>query len=83
MAKCNVLYFESFQTYTIKTPLGAHNQFLKGIMKPPADEALQKKRKVFLDLDTHSDSSEQSDLLVKLFYYTNNYIEQFVYSNFF
>ncbi|XP_055510781.1 synaptonemal complex protein 1 isoform X1 [Leucoraja erinacea] len=55
--------FPNHQTYTIKTPLGAHNQFLKGIMKPPADEALQKKRKVFLDLDTHSDSSEQSDLL--------------------
>uniref|UniRef100_UPI00398EEB95 synaptonemal complex protein 1-like isoform X4 n=1 Tax=Pristiophorus japonicus TaxID=55135 RepID=UPI00398EEB95 len=51
------------QTYTIRTPPIIQNKILKGTMKPPCGEVLQKKRKVVLDLDTHSDSSEHSDLL--------------------
>ncbi|XP_069797523.1 synaptonemal complex protein 1 isoform X2 [Narcine bancroftii] len=55
--------FPNHQTYTIKTPPFIQNQILKGNMKPPSKAEPQKKRKVILDLDTHSDSSEQSDLL--------------------
>ncbi|XP_038676775.1 synaptonemal complex protein 1 isoform X4 [Scyliorhinus canicula] len=51
------------QTYTIRTPPFIQNKILKGTMKAPCGEVLQKKRKVVLDLDAQSDSSEHSDLL--------------------
>ncbi|XP_074792112.1 synaptonemal complex protein 1 [Natator depressus] len=49
------------KTYTVKTP--PKYKLQRESMNPLSEEDMKKKRKVLLELDTHSDSSEHNDLL--------------------
>ncbi|CAM2107226.1 unnamed protein product [Caretta caretta] len=49
------------KTYTVKTP--PKYKLQRESMNPLSEEDMKKKRKVVLELDTHSDSSEHNDLL--------------------
>ncbi|NXA52619.1 SYCP1 protein, partial [Nothocercus julius] len=51
----------SFKTYVVKTPPVPKLQSESTIL--PSEGCMRKKQKVLLQLDTHSDSSEHSDLL--------------------
>eukprot|EP00062_Callorhinchus_milii_P016145 gi/632967143/ref/XP_007899814.1/ PREDICTED: synaptonemal complex protein 1-like isoform X2 [Callorhinchus milii] len=46
-----------------ETPPSTENKIIKGAMKPPSGVVMHRKKKVLLDLDIHSDSSEHSDIL--------------------
>uniref|UniRef100_A0A674KFR9 Uncharacterized protein n=1 Tax=Terrapene triunguis TaxID=2587831 RepID=A0A674KFR9_9SAUR len=48
-------------TYTVKTP--PKYKLQRESMNPLSEDDMKKKRKVLLELDTHSDSSEHNDLL--------------------
>ncbi|XP_050810231.1 synaptonemal complex protein 1 [Gopherus flavomarginatus] len=57
----SVLVTPSLKTYTVKTP--PKYKLQRESMNPLSEEDMKKKRKVLLELDTHSDSSEHNDLL--------------------
>ncbi|TFJ98592.1 ribonuclease-like [Platysternon megacephalum] len=57
----SVLVTPSLKTYTVKTP--PKYKLERESMNPLSEEDMKKKRKVLLELDTHSDSSEHNDLL--------------------
>ncbi|XP_065447084.1 synaptonemal complex protein 1 [Chrysemys picta bellii] len=57
----SVLVTQSLKTYTVKTP--PKYKLQRESMNPLSEEDMKKKRKVLLELDTHSDSSEHNDLL--------------------
>uniref|UniRef100_K7F7R8 Synaptonemal complex protein 1 n=1 Tax=Pelodiscus sinensis TaxID=13735 RepID=K7F7R8_PELSI len=56
----SVLGTPSLKTYTVKTP--PKYKLQREIMNPLSED-VKKKRKVLLEMDTYSDSSEQNDLL--------------------
>ncbi|XP_029769676.1 synaptonemal complex protein 1 [Terrapene carolina triunguis] len=57
----SVLGTPSLKTYTVKTP--PKYKLQRESMNPLSEDDMKKKRKVLLELDTHSDSSEHNDLL--------------------
>ncbi|XP_074833366.1 synaptonemal complex protein 1 [Carettochelys insculpta] len=57
----NVSSTPLLKTYTVKTP--PKYKLQRESMNPLSEEEMKKKRKVLLELDTHSDSSEHNDLL--------------------